>query len=547
MAITTPPTAPEIILFLGRFHPLLVHLPIGFLCLLGLLEVFARFPRLKMLAHGRGVILALALVAAVVTTVCGLMLSQAGGYDPALLQSHQWAGIAVAVGCLLAGFAHWRGLTRVYYGSLVTALGVMVLASHYGGSITHGRDYLTRYAPKPLREWLGEGNASVPVKVVNVEEAVVFTQVVQPILREKCAGCHNASKLKGGLRVDSLDMLFKGGRSGPVIEKGNAAKSRLVHYIQLPVTDEKHMPPAGKPQPSEDEIAVLTWWIDAGASADKTVAALKPTVIAMRALEAMFGAAEPEEPPQKLSELQPVVEKLGAELGVTISPLAQNEPWLNCNARPNKNFGDAELAKLELLKANLQWLDLGGTKVTDVGVAHVAGMKHLTRLHLEHTAITDASLACITKLRHLEYLNLYGTAVTDAGLPFLCRLADLQKLFLWQTKVTPDAARQFAADFTDKRKIQRWRQDIEDIKAKIRRATIDVNTGAPIAPVVTQIAAAQPVNDKCPVTGKPVDLTKTVTHEGMIIAFCCDKCIACFQQNPKSILAKLNLPAGVKK
>lgn len=541
MAITTPPSVPEIVLFLGRFHPLLVHLPIGFLCLLGLLEVFARFPRLQLLAHGRGVILTLTLAAAVVTTACGLMLARAGGYDAGLLQSHQWAGIAVAVGCLLAGFAHWRSLTRIYYGSLAATLAVLVLASHYGGSITHGRDYLTHYAPEPLRELLGEEALPAPPKVTHVEEAVVFKQVVQPILREKCAGCHNADKLKGGLRVDSFEALLKGGLSGPVIEKGDAAKSRLVNYIHLPMTDDKHMPPAGKPQPGEDEMTLLAWWIDGGAPAEKTVAELKPTAVVWRALEAMFGAAEPEEPPQTLAELQSVMEKLGTELGATISPLAQNEPWLACNASLNKDFGDAELAKLEPLKTNLQWLDLGGTKVTDAGLAHVAGMKRLTRLHLERTAITDAGLACVSKLRHLEYLNLYSTAVSDAGLQHLRRLARLQKLFLWQTRVTPDTARQFAADFTDKRKLERWRQEIEDIKSRIRNATLDINTGAPLAPALPQVAAAKPVNVCCPVTGKPVDPAKTVTHGDKVIAFCCDKCIACFQQNPKPILAKLNL------
>ncbi|MBI5396739.1 MAG: ribonuclease inhibitor [Verrucomicrobia bacterium] len=540
MPIATPPSVPEIVLFLGRFHPLLVHLPIGFLCLLGLLEALARFPRLKPLAHGRGVILGLTLAAAAFTAACGLMLAQAGGYDAALLQSHQWAGIAVAVGCLLASFTHWRGLTRAYYGSLIVTLAVLAVASHYGGSITHGRDYLTQYAPEPIRELLGEETAPAPAKVAVVEEAVVFTQVVQPILKAKCAGCHNADKLKGGLRVDTLEALLQGGQSGPVIEKGDAAKSRLVNYLHLPVTDDKHMPPAGKPQPTGDEMAVLAWWIDAGAPADKTVAELKPPARVTRALETMFGTAEPDMPPQKLADLQPGIEKLSAELSVSIAPLSQTEPWLACNASLNTNFGDAELAKLAPLKSNLRWLDLGGTKITDAGLAPVSELRNLTRLHLERTAVTDAGLACVAKLRNLEYLNLYGTATSDAGLQQLRRLAKLQKLYLWQTKVTPDAAKAFAADITDKQQLHRWRQEIEDIKAKIRTATLDINVGAQLPPAPAQVAA-KPVNDKCPVTGKPVDLAKTVTHEGKVIAFCCDKCVACFQQNPKPLLAKLNL------
>jgi hypothetical protein len=307
------------------------------------------------------------------------------------------------------------------------------------------------------------------------------------------------------------------------------------------------MPPAGKPQPSGDEIAVLAWWIDSGAPAGKTVAELKPPARVTRALETMFGTAEPDMPPQTLADIQPAVDRLSSELGVSIAPLSQAEPWLACNASLNKEFGDAELAKLAPLKANLCWLDLGGTKITDAGLAPVSELRNLTRLHLERTAITDAGLACVAKLRNLEYLNLYGTAATDAGLQHLRRLAKLQKLYLWKTKVTPDAAKGFAADLTDKQQIQRWRQEIEDIKAKIRTATLDINVGAQLAPAAMQIAAVKPVNDKCPVTGKPVDLVKTVTHEGKVIAFCCDKCVACFKQDPKPILAKLNLQATVKK
>ena len=39
-------------------------------------------------------------------------------------------------------------------------------------------------------------------------------------------------------------------------------------------------------------------------------------------------------------------------------------------------------------------------------------------------------------LANLEYLNLYGTKVSDAGLDPLKNLKKLKKLYLWQTQVT---------------------------------------------------------------------------------------------------------------
>ncbi len=55
------------------------------------------------------------------------------------------------------------------------------------------------------------------------------------------------------------------------------------------------------------------------------------------------------------------------------------------------------------------------------------------------------------------------------------------------------------------------------------------------------LGLAKPVNAKCPVSGKDVDPTKTSVHEGKVLAFCCDKCKAKFDQDPTPFLAKLGL------
>ena len=68
------------------------------------------------------------------------------------------------------------------------------------------------------------------------------------------------------------------------------------------------------------------------------------------------------------------------------------------------------------LGANLRWLDLAGTAVTDAGLSQLSATPNLTRLHLERTGITDAGLKHVSKLQQLEYLNLYATTVTDEGL-----------------------------------------------------------------------------------------------------------------------------------
>lgn len=150
----------------------------------------------------------------------------------------------------------------------------------------------------------------------------------------------------------------------------------------------------------------------------------------------------------------PAVAEKVEQLGGKVMPVAQNEPGLEVYFHLGRNQDglrqfetpkagapkppalDGELGVLEDLKS-LLWLHLGGTDVTDRGLAHLAGLTSLTRLHLEKTQVSDAGLAHLDKLENLSYLNLYQTGVTDAGISHLEGLKKLKNLYLWQTKVTP--------------------------------------------------------------------------------------------------------------
>jgi len=69
----------DFVLFLGHFHPLLVHLPIGLVLLLAAIELLARFPRFKQANTNVGFILAMAVPGAGVAALCGWLLSLGGG------------------------------------------------------------------------------------------------------------------------------------------------------------------------------------------------------------------------------------------------------------------------------------------------------------------------------------------------------------------------------------------------------------------------------------------------------------------------------------
>lgn len=84
------------------------------------------------------------------------------------------------------------------------------------------------------------------------------------IFQARCAACHGAAKQGGGLRLDSLQEVLKGGDSGPVI-----ASDPVESEIWRRLTDEdpaRRMPPGGSLQPSE--LAQIRAWLSAGAPAE---------------------------------------------------------------------------------------------------------------------------------------------------------------------------------------------------------------------------------------------------------------------------------------
>jgi uncharacterized membrane protein/YHS domain-containing protein len=528
--------------FFGHFHPLLVHFPIGLIILLALLETLSRYPRFKGANSSARFILLLAVPFAVFTALCGWLLSLHGNYDRNLIQWHMWTGIGTAIACAIVGLSFWLDWKRSYRFFLFLTIIVLVIASHLGGSITHGRDYLVRFAPQSLQSLFIRPEKQ-QIRVTSVADLHAFHDVIQPILRNNCVGCHGSEKAEAELRLDSYAGLLKGGKSGPVLLTDKMSESSLLNRLRLPVQHKEHMPPEGKPQPTSEEISWLQWWIKSGASENSTVAQLKAPSRILRSLQTRYGIATNSiaGKARPLSEIQPLIATLSDQLGIVVTTLSPNESWLQCNASvAGKSFGDAELEQLVPFRNNIRRLDLAGTKVSDAGMVHVAAMPNLIRLHLERTAITDEGVARLATLPELQYLNLYGTKITDRALNELQLLPNLKQVYIWQTKVTPAAAKAFAESLTDEEEVQRWREEIALINAKIKTAHVIVDLGTP----EINITNSAPINSECPVSGKAVDPTKSISYEGSLIAFCCDDCREKFRRDPKSLLSKLQLKSS---
>ena len=238
---------------------------------------------------------------------------------------------------------------------------------------------------------------------------------------------------------DSL-RLMKGGKDGPVIIPGNAEKSEMAKRLSLPRDDDDHMPPKEKPQPTEQEIALIHWWIASGAPLDKKVKQLeqpeelKPALLALQKVD-VKKVIVPDLPSKPVSKANDGAIKKLKDIGVVVEPVAQNTNYLSANFVTVTDPGNKEVQLLLPVKEQLIELKLGSSSITDSALLVIAQFENLMRLQLDYTKITDKGLENLTALQNLGYLNLVGTAVTEKGVLQLKDMKSLRSIYLYQTMV----------------------------------------------------------------------------------------------------------------
>ena len=428
--------------FIGRLHPLLVHLPIGILLLAILLEALSMRVGYTGLKPAADLSLLIGCCSAALSCCTGWLLSQTGDYDPGLVVVHQW--LAISLTLISAGlYFVVRGRAPGRWESVLMCFVVvlLILTGHWGGSLTHGPGYLT--------DGLTPANTEPTLRpVADIRSAVVYSSMVEPVLHDNCYGCHSAVRVKGGLRLDGPDRILRGGKDGPVIVAGESAASLLVKRIGLPLDDEHHMAPKEKGQLTPVEIRLLRWWIDHGASFDKTVGGL-PADTGMSAVWqafhmgtagpvaglAVMNVADSDLPVGPVVPAPAEAVRLLRANGELVLPIAQGSNYLELDC-VSDTLGPEALNAIRMLKEQLvslkcSWVRGGG----DGLVPAAAACPRLVRLWLDHTGITGANLGELRALANLKYLNLTGTAVRAEDVERLKGMPKLSELYLYQTKV----------------------------------------------------------------------------------------------------------------
>ena len=410
----------------GRLHPMILHFPIVLVLVYFIVILISQQKTKKekwFIDLSEWLLLAAAFTA-VITALAGLLLSREAGYDPDNIAPHKYTG-SIASFFLVAIYflrSYFRAKPMLLNIPVACTAVLIVWAGHLGADITHGENFV-----------LGPVTPAHVKPQVGLSDAFIYADLVEPILEAKCVGCHNSSKAKGELVMETKELLLKGGKNGKLWDSTKDDLGLMMRRIHLPEESKEHMPPAGKPQLTDVESAILYEWIKSGAVFDKQVIDLPVTdtlrILASKVLkqtsdEAYDFAAADEKQIAKLSNNNRV-----------ITPLAMQSPALVVNFYNKPFYNTKQLQELQPLSTQIVELNLDNMPVTDDDLKTIAQFINLRRLNLNFTAITGNTLQELSKLQFLKSLSLSGTPVKPAQLSTLTELPKLKAVYLWNTGV----------------------------------------------------------------------------------------------------------------
>lgn len=74
------------------------------------------------------------------------------------------------------------------------------------------------------------------------QKDVTYAKDIKPLFEASCFRCHGEREKKGGIRLDSLEAVLKGGKEGKIVDTGNTLKSHLLISVSQ-LDPESAMPP----------------------------------------------------------------------------------------------------------------------------------------------------------------------------------------------------------------------------------------------------------------------------------------------------------------
>ena len=434
----------EIFEFLGSLHPLVVHMPIGFIILTLLVNILIKT---KNNSVKRIITIGwfFSFISGFIASIFGWFLGDNNYYLESQINIHKWTGFAFVIITFLIwmlralNFNLSKSFNRI---SNIVVFALISITGHFGGEMTHGEGYLVKSIPFLKQNKIP--TVLLTEKENSLDSIYVYENLIYPVFEEKCIACHNKKDAYGGLNMSKYENIIKGGNSGLGIQKGNPYKSLIYKRVSMSQNEANFMPPAGTPL-SFDQVAVLKWWIDNGAK-------LKTPLTKLRNDENIRSLVEEN---YKLD----LREKSYIET-LNLAPIDENKLEVFKEEKYHWRFLDSEKSLLDVkfigkkitrndielltkLKDNVIWLNLSNCQLKDELLSFLSQFPNLTRLRIQNNNLTDKCIIYTMDIKNLRELNIYGTQVTDASFNIFSKMKKLEKIFLWNSKVTPLGIQKF--------------------------------------------------------------------------------------------------------
>ena len=417
---------------IGRFHPLLVHLPIGFI-IIGLLSDFF-FRNKKEYIPLIKFIFLWAFITSIFSIITGYLQYDREGYAWENIKWHLIMGISTMFFCLLF-YLHLNNKFKMISKNLlfISLTISLLITGHLGGNITHGKDHLTEPLPSDLKVFFGLETNMKKIKLDpnNYKNDNFYIKVVQPIINKRCISCHNNNKSKGGLKLINYNSIMSGGENGPIIMINNSNESKMYKRMKLPLEDRYHMPPKSRAQPTQEEINLIKIWIDNSASKSFLIGELP---IKKDFLKSFF----PNKPNGIFPEnnVEPAEDEILSELrnkGFLITKIYKSSPFLKVSCINNPDFNDKSITELKKIQNNIVELNLSETQISDNIFDQIMKFNNLTILEINETKITGIKIDRLSILPNLKKLSLINTSIDFNYIPKLYNFPKLTMVNIYNS------------------------------------------------------------------------------------------------------------------
>jgi hypothetical protein len=207
--------------------------------------------------------------------------------------------------------------------------------------------------------------------------------------------------------------------------------SLIWKYIILPEEDKKHMPPAGKPQLTDEEKKVILTWIKSGIDPRVKWASLSDTM-ALKKLVAENSGGELQRIYSFAAADPGAIKKLNNFFRV-IKPLYDGSPGLDVSYYGRQRFNASQIAELKPIATQVVQLDLHNMPLKDPELNQVLIFPNLEVLNLNYTNLTGVALQTLRSLTNLKSLSLSGISISGNQLDSVGAMPALKKVFVWNT------------------------------------------------------------------------------------------------------------------